>query len=98
MGTMEKSDASLAGRHIGITGARKGREQAELFRRRDADVVHGPSTMITVDLSAEEPLRWATAAVVARPPDYVVVTTGMRLTPPRTPTMLASPTPKRETN
>lgn len=49
-----------------------------MFRRRGAEVLHGP-TMVTVDLSGEEPLRLATAALVADPPDYVVVTTGMGL-------------------
>ncbi len=78
VGTVQTSDAPLAGRRIGITADRKGSEQADLFRRRGADVVHGP-TMVTVDLSAEEPLRSATAALVAQPPDYVVVTTGMGL-------------------
>ncbi len=78
VGVMETADAPLAGRRIGITADRKGAEQAELFRRRGADVVHGP-TMVTVDLSAEEPLRQATAALVAHPPDYLVVTTGMGL-------------------
>ncbi len=72
------ADTPLAGRRIGITAGRKGTEQAELFRRRGADVLLGP-TMVTVDLSAEGPLRLATAALVAHPPDYVVVTTGMGL-------------------
>ncbi len=75
---METAKAPLAGRCIGITAGRKGAEQADLFRRRGADVVHGP-TMVTVDLSAEETLRAATTSVVADPPGYVVVTTGMGL-------------------
>ena len=78
MAVVETADTTLAGTCIGITAGRKGREQAELFRRRGADVLHGP-TMVTVDLSAEDSLRRATTDLVAHPPDYLVVTTGMGL-------------------
>ncbi|MDQ3354702.1 MAG: uroporphyrinogen-III synthase [Actinomycetota bacterium] len=75
-GTIEA--APLSGRRIGITADRKSAEQADLFLRRGAEVMHGP-TMVTVDLSAEEPLRLATVALVDEPPDHLVVTTGMGL-------------------
>ena len=75
---METSDAPLAGRCIGITADRRWAEQADLFRRRGAEVLHG-ATMATVDLSGEEALRRATAALVDDPPDHLVVTTGMGL-------------------
>ena len=78
MGPVDLIDAPLAGRRIGITADRKGAEQADLFRRRGAEVLHGP-TMTTVDLSGEDTLRRATVALVERPPDHLVVTTGMGL-------------------
>lgn len=72
-------DASaLAGRTVGITADRRWSEQAELFRRRGAEVLHGP-TMATIDLSRQEQLRLATAELIERPPRYLVVTTGMGL-------------------
>ncbi|MDQ4133897.1 MAG: uroporphyrinogen-III synthase [Actinomycetota bacterium] len=70
------TDAPLAGRTIGITADRRWQEQADLLRRRGASILHGP-TLRTVDLSHDEPLRQATASVVERPPDYLVITTGM---------------------
>ena len=71
-------DAALAGRRIGITADRRWAEQADLLRRRGAEVVHGP-TMTTVDLSGEPALRQVTLELVARPPDHLVITTGMGL-------------------
>lgn len=68
--------APLEGRSIGITADRRWKEQAEMFRKRGADVVHGP-TLRTIDLSGDEALRRATVELVQRPPDYLVVTTGM---------------------
>src|SRR5947209_1547392 len=69
-------DLPLAGHTIGITADRRWREQADLFVKRGAAIVHGP-TMRTVDLSRDEPLRRVTEELVTRPPDYCVVTTGM---------------------
>ncbi|MDQ1395230.1 MAG: uroporphyrinogen-III synthase [Acidimicrobiaceae bacterium] len=69
------SDAPLAGRTIGITADRRWQEQANLFTARGATIVHGP-TMRTMDLSADERLRAATASLIERPPDYLVATTG----------------------
>lgn len=70
------ADAPLAGSTIGITADRRWREQADLFRARGAEVLHGP-TLRTVDLSAAERLEAVTLDLIARPPDYLVVTTGM---------------------
>ena len=61
---------------VGITADRRWQEQAGLFARRGAEVVHGP-TLRTVDLSSDERLRAATEALVEQPPDYMVATTGM---------------------
>jgi uroporphyrinogen-III synthase len=61
---------------VGITADRRSEEQADLFRRRGIDVLHGP-TMRTVDLAGDPALRAVTEAVVAAPPSLVVATTGM---------------------
>ncbi len=61
---------------MGITADRRWEEQAELLRRRGAQVIHGP-TLVTVDLSHEEALRQVTLALVEQPPDLLLVTTGL---------------------
>lgn len=66
----------LAGCTIGITADRRWQEQARLFEKRGARVLHGP-TLRTVDLSHDERLKAATAAVARQPLDYAVVSTGM---------------------
>jgi len=71
---------TLAGRTVAVTAERRSDEQADLLRRRGADVVVVP-TMHTVDLRADAALRRTTESVVADPPDWLVATTGfgMRL-------------------
>lgn len=61
---------------VGITADRRWEEQADLFRRRGIDVLHGP-TMRTLDLSADAALREATQALTDQPPDWLIATTGM---------------------
>ncbi len=73
---MDTNPTPLGGRSIGITADRRWNEQAELFRKRGADVIHGP-TLRTIDLSGDEALHQATLDLVERPPDYLVVTTAM---------------------
>ena len=70
----------LRGRTVAVTAERRAEEQAELFRKRGADVVIAP-TVHTVDLSADEALRQTTESVIAQPPEWLVATTGfgMRL-------------------
>ena len=76
-GTIKRSvGGPLEGRTVGITDDRRWNEQAELFRKRGAHVMHGP-TLRTVDLSSDEVLRQVTEDLVEHPPDYLVVTTGM---------------------
>lgn len=75
---MTGEELPLAGCRIGITADRRWSEQAALLTKRGAEVVHGP-TMRTVDLSAEQQLRRITEELVERPPDHLVVTTGMGL-------------------
>jgi uroporphyrinogen-III synthase len=68
--------APLSGFTIGITGHRRADEQAELLRRRGADVVHGP--MIETRPLADSPaLRRACEALLDEPPTVVVATTGV---------------------
>jgi uroporphyrinogen-III synthase len=66
----------LLGRRIGVTADRRWEEQANLLRKRGAEVVHGP-TMRTVDLTGDARLRAVTDDLVAAPPDVLVATTGL---------------------
>lgn len=66
----------LEGFVVGITADRRWSEQAELLERRGAAVLHGP-TITTQYLGCDDELRRATEAVIARPPDYLVATTGI---------------------
>jgi uroporphyrinogen-III synthase len=70
----------LRGRTVAVTAERRAEEQAELFRKRGADVVIAP-TVHTVDLTDDDGLRSTTEAVIADPPDWLIATTGfgMRL-------------------
>lgn len=70
----------LRGHTIAITAERRAAEQAELFRKRGAEVVLAPAVH-TVDLSSDDGLRRTTELVIIDPPDWVVATTGagMRL-------------------
>lgn len=70
------SQPPLLGHTIGITADRRWAEQAELLRRRGAEVLHGPS-IATLYLGSDDRLRSATEAVITRPPDYLVATTGI---------------------
>ena len=70
------SPGPLEGFVVGITADRRWEEQAELLRRRGATVVHGPC-MDTLYLADDDDLRRATVEVIERPPDVVVVTTGI---------------------
>lgn len=66
----------LDGFTIGITADRRWEEQAALFERRGASILHG-RTIRTLPLGAEEELRAATDALIARPPNFVVANTGI---------------------
>ena len=69
----------LAGRRVGITADRRWRAQADLLENHGAEVLHGP-TIRTVDLSGDDTLRRATLDLIARPPDWLVASTGMGMT------------------
>lgn len=66
----------LEGFTVGVTADRRADEQAELLRRRGAEVVHAP-TITTTYLGSEDRLRAATTALIADPPSHLVVTTGI---------------------
>lgn len=66
----------LRGFTVGITADRRWDEQLALFERRGATVLHGPAIR-TLPLGAEGPLREATEAVIARPPEVLVANTGL---------------------
>ena len=66
----------LDGFTVGITADRRWEEQAALFERRGACVLHGP-TIRTLPLGAGEQLRAATDDIVARPPRFLVANTGI---------------------
>lgn len=69
----------LAGRCVGITADRRWQSQATMLENLGAEVIHGP-TLRTVDLSRDEALRQATLTLVARPPNFLVGSTGMGMT------------------
>jgi len=66
----------LSGFRIGVTAYRRAEEQAELLRRRGADVVLG-AVVCTRPFGDDGALRAATEAVLTGPPDVVVATTGI---------------------
>lgn len=66
----------LHGFTVGITADRRWDEQASLFERRRATIVHAP-TIRTIPLGSDAPLRAATEAVVQCPPDVFIAVTGL---------------------
>jgi uroporphyrinogen-III synthase len=70
--------SALAGRVVAITAGRKAEEQADLLRRRGAEVVFAP-TITTEYLSSDEDVQAATERAVAASPGHVVLLTGIGL-------------------
>jgi uroporphyrinogen-III synthase len=66
----------LDGFCVGITADRRWDEQAALFERRGASVLHGP-TIRTLPLGGDDGLRRATDDVISRPPRFVIANTGI---------------------
>lgn len=67
---------TLAGLHVGVTGARKGAELATTLERRGADVLHGPT--LAGDVPAPpEVLTALVAGIVDQPPALFAASTGM---------------------
>lgn len=76
MKTRPRAPGPLTGFTIGVTACRRADEQIELLERKGATVVHGPAIQ-THPLIAEAELAEATRAVVADPPDYTLLSTGI---------------------
>lgn len=66
----------LDGYVIGVTADRRADEQIQLLTQRGADCLHGP-VIRTHPLGPEEDLERATRALIADPPDHVLLTTGI---------------------
>ena len=66
----------LRGFTVGITADRRWDEQASLFERRNATVVHA-ATIRTIPLGSDAPLRAATEQLISTPPKVVVANTGI---------------------
>ena len=73
-----KSQAAepLTGFTVGVTAARRSEELITLLERRGASIVHAPAIRI-IPLVDDVELRRVTKLLVERPPDVVVVTTGI---------------------
>ena len=70
------SSGPLHGWTVGVTADRRSAEQTRLLERHGARAMHGPLLRV-VPHSGDEKLGAAVAALVARPPDVVVLTTGV---------------------
>jgi uroporphyrinogen-III synthase len=68
--------AALDGFTVGVTADRRADEQAALFERRGATVVHGPAIR-TLPLGDDAALAAATESVIADPPRYLLANTGL---------------------
>lgn len=66
----------LKGFTVGVTAARRAEELITLLERRGATVVHAPAIRI-IPLVDDIELRRVTMLLIERPPDVVVVTTGI---------------------
>ncbi len=70
------SNGPLDGFVVGVTADRRASEQAELLRRRGAEVLLGPA-IATAYLASDDALRGATVDLIERPPEYLAATTGI---------------------
>lgn len=66
----------LSGFTVGVTADRRAAEQIQLLTRRGGECIHGPMIK-THPLGPEDALRTATEAVIADPPDFALLTTGI---------------------
>lgn len=79
---MTRAEAALplAGCRVGVTAARKAEEQNALLERRGAVVEWAPVLSVEPSRVDEDGLRAATDAVLSRPVDIFIATTGIGLT------------------
>ena len=73
--TQPVPDGPLQGMTIGVTAERRAAQQADLLTKRGATVLHGP-TLRVFSVDEDQALRSTTADVIARPPDYLLASTG----------------------
>ncbi len=66
----------LSGRTIGVTADHRADAQIKLLEARGATVIHGP-VIQTHPTPSEETLRANTEALIAEPPEVLVMTTGL---------------------
>jgi uroporphyrinogen-III synthase len=66
----------LAGFRIGVTADRRADEQIGLLESRGANCLHGP-VIKTHPQDSQEAMRSATQSLIDRPPDLIVLTTGL---------------------
>jgi uroporphyrinogen-III synthase len=69
-------ETALSGWTVGVTADRRAEEQIELLQRIGARVLHGP-TIRTQPLGSHDETSAALHEVIARPPDVLVLTTGL---------------------
>jgi uroporphyrinogen-III synthase len=74
---MTEQQRPLEGYRIGVTAARKADEQVSLLERRGARVEHAPVLSTEPNHVDDERLRAATEAVLERPVDIFLATTGV---------------------
>jgi uroporphyrinogen-III synthase len=60
---------------IGVTAERRAAQQGDLLAKRGAEVLYGP-TLRVFSLAEDLTLRSRTAEVIARPPDFLLASTG----------------------
>ena len=69
----------LDGWRVGVTADRRSETQSDLLIRRGAKVLHG-CTMRTLDLTDSDQLAKVSKALIAEPPETLVLQTGMGTT------------------
>lgn len=73
---MRSSIPPLAGHTVAVTADRRAEEQVALLQRRGAEVLVGASVR-TLPLVDDEPLWAAIDAIIAEPPEFTVLLTGI---------------------
>lgn len=68
-------EGPLEGLRIGVTAERRAAQQAELLKKRGAQIMHGPTVRV-FSLDGDQVLKATTADVVTHPPDFLVASTG----------------------
>jgi uroporphyrinogen-III synthase len=74
----QPEEPSLAGYRVAVTAARRARELCTVLRRHGAIVASAPAITM-LPMSDDDQLRSSTEALVADPPEIVIITTGIGL-------------------